>query len=182
VVRPAVVCRAKTDDALKVATDLLGKGMEAAKSIDTAQLKAQAQQVAQMSAVQVKGALDAGLAAWSSYDKDGDGKLSISEAVALLNGPEISGAIAQATGLPHTKRTEADIKTWFQRADFDHSGTLSKREFAVMYAGVLCEKAAGNATTLSNGLLSAIKAAGDDGKIDVSELKGLLGLIGLRKA
>lgn len=30
----------------------------------------------------------------------------------------------------------------FQRADFDHSGTLSKREFAVMYAGVLCEKAA----------------------------------------
>jgi hypothetical protein len=40
----------------------------------------------------------------------------------------------------------------------------------------------GNATTLSNGLLSAIKAAGDDGKIDVSELKGLLGLIGLRKA
>jgi hypothetical protein len=40
----------------------------------------------------------------------------------------------------------------------------------------------GNATTLSNGLLSAIKAAGGDGKIDVSELKGLLGLIGLRKA
>ena len=38
VVRPAVVCRAKTDDALKVATDLLGKGMEAAKSIDTAQV------------------------------------------------------------------------------------------------------------------------------------------------
>jgi len=30
----------------------------------------------------------------------------------------------------------------FERADFDHSGTLSKREFAVMYAGVLCEKAA----------------------------------------
>ena len=35
------------------------------------QLKAQAQQVASMSATQVKGALDAGLAAWSSYDKDG---------------------------------------------------------------------------------------------------------------
>jgi hypothetical protein len=30
----------------------------------------------------------------------------------------------------------------FKRADFDNSGTLSKREFAVMYAGVLCEKAA----------------------------------------
>ncbi len=35
------------------------------------QLKAQAQQIAQMSATQVKGALDAGLAAWASYDKNG---------------------------------------------------------------------------------------------------------------
>lgn len=32
-------------------------------------------------------------------------------------------------------------ETRFERADFDHSGTLSKREFAVMYAGLLCEKA-----------------------------------------
>jgi hypothetical protein len=35
------------------------------------QLKAQATQAAQMSAATVKSALDAGLAAWSSYDKDG---------------------------------------------------------------------------------------------------------------
>jgi hypothetical protein len=41
-----------------------------------------------------------------------DGKLSIAEAVNMLNGPEISGAIQQATGQPHTKRTEADINTW----------------------------------------------------------------------
>jgi hypothetical protein len=40
----------------------------------------------------------------------------------------------------------------------------------------------GNTNTLSNSLLSAIKAAGGDGKIEVSELKNLLGLVGLRKA
>jgi Ca2+-binding EF-hand superfamily protein len=178
------VCRAQTkqEEALKMAQDLLAKGMDAAKNVDVNAMKAQATQAAQMSAATVKSAVDAGLAAWSSYDKDGDGKLSIAEAVDMLNGPEISGAIQQATGQPHTKRTEADIKAWFQRADFDKSCTLSKREFAVMYAGVLCEKAAGNASVLSNGLLSAIKAAGGDGKIEVSELKNLLGLVGLRKA
>lgn len=36
---------------------------------------------------------------------------------------------------------EADIKKWFERADFDHSGTLSKREFVVMYVGLLADKA-----------------------------------------
>jgi hypothetical protein len=41
-----------------------------------------------------------------------DGKLSISEAVTLLNGPEISNAISAATGAPHTKRSEEDIKVW----------------------------------------------------------------------
>lgn len=41
-----------------------------------------------------------------------DGKLSITEAVTLLNGPEISQAVQAATGAPHTKRTEADIQTW----------------------------------------------------------------------
>lgn len=41
-----------------------------------------------------------------------DGKLSITEAVNLLNGPEISGAIKQATGMEHSKRSEADIKKW----------------------------------------------------------------------
>jgi len=40
----------------------------------------------------------------------------------------------------------------------------------------------GSATTMSNGLLQAIVAAGGDGKIEVSELKNLLGLVGLRKA
>jgi hypothetical protein len=37
----------------------------------------------------------------------------------------------------------------FERADFDHSGTLSKREFATMYAGLLCEKAAVSAGGLT---------------------------------
>lgn len=41
-----------------------------------------------------------------------DGKLSIAEAVELLNGPEISAAIKQATGMEHSKRSEADIKKW----------------------------------------------------------------------
>lgn len=36
---------------------------------------------------------------------------------------------------------EADIKKWSERADFDHSGTLSKREFVVMYVGLLADKA-----------------------------------------
>lgn len=35
-----VVCRAKAEDALKMATDLLGKGLDAAKSMDTAQASA----------------------------------------------------------------------------------------------------------------------------------------------
>jgi hypothetical protein len=41
-----------------------------------------------------------------------DGKLSISEALELLNGPEIAQAVEQATGQPHSKRTEKDIKAW----------------------------------------------------------------------
>lgn len=40
----------------------------------------------------------------------------------------------------------------------------------------------GSATTMSNGLLSALKAAGGDGKVEISELKNLLGLVGLRTA
>jgi hypothetical protein len=48
-------------------------------------------------------------------------------------------SIAQHVSLPPLLPSPA---CRFKRADFDHSGTLSKREFAVMYAGVLCEKAA----------------------------------------
>lgn len=54
---------------------------------------------------------------------------------------QVSAAVRQATGLPHTQRSEPDIKKWFERADFDHSGTLSKREFLVMYVGLLADKA-----------------------------------------
>lgn len=54
---------------------------------------------------------------------------------------QVSAAVTNATGMERTIRTEADIKKWFERADFDHSGSLSKREFVVMYIGLLADKA-----------------------------------------
>lgn len=54
-----------------------------------AQMQGQAGQAINMSAAAVKSCIDAALSTWSSFDKDGDGKLSIAEAVALLNSDEV---------------------------------------------------------------------------------------------
>lgn len=45
-----------------------------------------------------------------------DGKLTISEAVNLLNSPEVSAVVTKTTGMEHTMRTEDEIKKWFERA------------------------------------------------------------------
>jgi hypothetical protein len=45
-----------------------------------------------------------------------DGKLSMNEALALLNSEEVAAAVKKGTGLDHTTRTAADIQTWFNRA------------------------------------------------------------------
>jgi hypothetical protein len=73
---------------------------------------------------------------------------------------QVTSVVKQATGMDHTKRTEDDIKKWFARADFDHSGTLSKREFVVMYIGLLADKAKLGA----GGLAQALCAALDTGR------------------
>lgn len=53
------------------------------------QAQAQAGAALNMSAAAIKSCIDTALATWGSYDKDGDGKLTIAEAVALLNSPEV---------------------------------------------------------------------------------------------
>eukprot|EP00878_Enallax_costatus_P024021 GHUV01025608.1.p1 GENE.GHUV01025608.1~~GHUV01025608.1.p1 ORF type:complete len:191 (+),score=34.13 GHUV01025608.1:491-1063(+) len=70
--------------------------------------------------------------------------------------------------MDHTLRTEADIQKWFNRADFDHSGTLSKREFVVMYVGLLADKAKLGAGGLASAVCAALDADGD-GKIGSSK-------------
>jgi hypothetical protein len=45
-----------------------------------------------------------------------DGKLSMDEALALINSEEVAAAVKQGTGMDHTTRTAADIQTWFKRA------------------------------------------------------------------
>jgi hypothetical protein len=76
----------------------------------------------------------------------------------LLSCPfrQVTSAVKQATGMDHTTRTEDDIKKWFSRADFDHSGTLSKREFVVMYIGLLADKAKLGAGGLAKALCAAL--------------------------
>eukprot|EP00878_Enallax_costatus_P024349 GHUV01025983.1.p1 GENE.GHUV01025983.1~~GHUV01025983.1.p1 ORF type:complete len:159 (+),score=63.94 GHUV01025983.1:732-1208(+) len=131
-----------------------------------------------MSTAAVKQCIDGALGVWSTYDTNGDGKLSITEAVNLLNSKEVSDVVKAATGMDHTLRTEADIQKWFNRADFDHSGTLSKREFVVMYVGLLADKAKLGAGGLASAVCAALDADGD-GKIGSSELKKLLAGSGL---
>jgi hypothetical protein len=188
-----------------------------------------------------------------------DGKLSVSEAVDLLNSKDLSAAIEKLTGMPHTHRTEADIKKWFSRADFDkrwvrqaprlcfgfcfgfyfkrgngpafgsscgprlkraarnaaliilpapkraahiyhlaptamhgahrphhattratnpRSGTLSKREFTVMYVGLLADKAKVGAGGMAQAICTALDRDGD-GMIGSTEFKKLIEVGGL---
>ena len=69
------------------------------------------------SASAVQGSLDAMLAEWAKFDKDGDGKLSPAEAIALLNSAEVAATVKKTTGLEHTQRSKADIEKWFKRAE-----------------------------------------------------------------
>ena len=58
-------------------------------------------------------------------------------------------------------------------ADFDKSQTLSKREFTVMYVGLLAHKAKLGLGTLAGAIATALDTDGD-GKIGSTELKALL--------
>uniref|UniRef100_A0A383WGL8 EF-hand domain-containing protein n=1 Tax=Tetradesmus obliquus TaxID=3088 RepID=A0A383WGL8_TETOB len=179
-----VLVRANPDP-VKTAQDLIAQGAAALKNMDADKVKAAAAQAqaqvggaVNMSAAAVKQVVDTALGTWSTYDRDGDGKITIAEAVALLNSKEVASAVKQATGMDHTMRTEDEIKKWFARADFDHSGTLSKREFGVMYVGLLADKAKLGAGGLAQALCAMLDSDGD-GKIGTSELKGLLAASGL---
>jgi hypothetical protein len=81
---------------------------------------------------------------------------------------QVTSAVKQATGMDHTTRTEDDIKKWFSRADFDHSGTLSKREFVVMYIGLLADKAKLGAGGLAKALCAALDTGECGTHLDVS--------------
>jgi hypothetical protein len=58
-------------------------------------------------------------------------------------------------------------------ADFDKSGTLSKREFTVMYVGLMAHKAKLGVQGLAAAVCTALDNDGD-GKIGSTELKALL--------
>ncbi|KIY97594.1 hypothetical protein MNEG_10368 [Monoraphidium neglectum] len=146
------------------------KAQEAIKSVDVDKIK---QQVSGLSATNLRAALDSALALYGKYDGDGDGKLEIGEAVALLNSENVTAAVEKLTGQPHTQRTEADIKKWFNRADFDKSSTLSKREFAVLYTGLIVDKAKGGLQGFATAAISALDSD-NDGIINSTELKALL--------
>lgn len=64
------------------------------------------------------------------------------------------------------------------KKDFDHSNTLSKREFAVLYVGLLCHKAKSSAGGVANALCAVLDTDGD-GKIGTTELKRLLNASGI---
>jgi hypothetical protein len=64
----------------------------------------------------VRASIDAALQSWAKFDADGDGKITIAEAVELLNSKELAEAVTKITGQPHTNRTIDDIKKWFNRA------------------------------------------------------------------
>lgn len=190
VARPSTAVRASKQEpdlaALKeAALGAAQKGFDALKKVDVDAVKAQAADALKNVDVgklkdqatggieAIKKSLDATLEFWGTYDKNGDGKLTIDEAVALLNSKEVSDVVTKLTGLPHTQRTAADIKKWFNRADFDQSGDLSKREFAVMYTGLLCDKAKVGAKGLAQAVCGALDKDGD-GQITSDEFKALL--------
>ncbi|GBF95715.1 hypothetical protein Rsub_08697 [Raphidocelis subcapitata] len=161
------------DDLAGAAKDLASKAAEAIKKLDVENVKGAIGDAANFSMETAKQSIDAALAVWSKFDADGDGKLSISEAVDLLNSKDLSAAIEKLTGMPHTHRTEADIKKWFSRADFDKSGTLSKREFTVMYVGLLADKAKVGAGGMAQAICTALDRDGD-GMIGSTEFKKLI--------
>lgn len=121
----------------------------------------------------VKQSIDTALESWGKYDSNGDGKLTISEVVDLLNSPELTGAVEKMTGQPHTKRTIEDIKKWFGRADFNKDELMSKREFAVLYAGLQADKAKAGVTGMATNIMAALDRDGN-GTIGSTEFKKML--------
>jgi len=194
-----MLVRAEADKVAAAAKDLAAKGLDALKNIDKEKAKELAGQAVNVvksidvekakaaaatakdaavkgynvSVIAITGCLDAALAAWGKFDADEDGKLSINEAVALLNSEDLSSVVTKLTGMEHSQRTVEDIKIWFNRADFDKSNTLSKREFTVMYVGLLAHKAKLGLGTLAGAIATALDSDGD-GKIGSTELKALL--------
>lgn len=155
--------------AFSAAQKAAGAAKEAIKDLDVDKVKG----AVSGGVAGIKGAIDAALSLWSKFDTDGDGKLTIEETLTLLNSKELTDAIQSATGLAHTKRTEKDIEAWFYRADFDKSETLSKREFTVMYAGLLAEKAKGGIKGMASAVCTALDTD-SDGTIGAPELKAIL--------
>lgn len=161
------------DDLAGAAKEMAAKAAEAIKKLDVEGVKGAVGDAANFSIETAKKTVDTALEAWSKYDGDGDGKLTISEAVELLNSKDVTATVEKLTGMPHTHRTEADIKKWFARADFDKSNTLSKREFTVMYVGLLADKAKVGAGGMAAAVCTALDRDGD-GMIGSTEFKKLL--------
>ncbi|KAI8466723.1 MAG: hypothetical protein J3K34DRAFT_432976 [Monoraphidium minutum] len=168
------VCRASEADLKNMAAaakekgaELVGKAQEALKGVDVDKVKEA------LSVDGVKGAINSVLSYYGNFDADGDGKLTIDEAVALLNSKEVADVSSKVTGQPHTMRTAEDIKKWFNRADFDKSKTLSKREFTVMYVGLMADKAKTGVKGMASAIIQALDSD-NDGIIQSTELKAML--------
>lgn len=131
--------------------------------------------VAKLSANTAKGLVRTALSAFDKYDVNKNRKLEISEAVELLNGPELAAAVEQL-GVQPIKRTEEDIRAWFKRADFNNDGVLTKMEFTMMYVGLISERAHLGPQIVATMVVSLLDKEGD-GTIDSDTLKKLLFLV-----
>lgn len=85
------------------------------------------------------------------------------------------------TNIEPLHRTEDDLRGLFQKADTDHSGTLSKSEFLAMYLSMARERVQGSPLVLAEALLGFIDVD-RNGKIEGGELKVLLAMLGFPAA
>lgn len=118
---------------------------------------------------------------FSKYDVDRSGQLSLDEATALLNGPELRTSLLTLANVEVPHRTKDDLQPYFKKADSDRSGALSRTEFMAMYLAVATERVKQDPLVLAEGLLGFIDAD-RNGKIQGGELKVLLAILGFPAA
>jgi len=129
----------------------------------------------------IAGALGKAHKAWDKYDMNKSGTLSLSEVTELLNSPEIRHAVLLLTNVEPTLRTEEELQELFKKADSDKSGQLSRSEFMGLYMAIVGERVNSNPLMLAEALLGFLDVD-RNGKIDGTELKVLLALLGFPAA
>ncbi|PNH03370.1 hypothetical protein TSOC_010596 [Tetrabaena socialis] len=140
------------------------------------------------SAVNVISALAKASSAWEKYDKAGQGAVRAwgvrggeDECEAIFNSPEITEAVELLTNVSRRVYTAADLQPFFERADVDRSGTLSRTEFLALYLAVATERVKRNPLLLAEALLGFIDKD-KNGVLEGGELKALLTILGFPAA